>query len=143
MDSQAKYWTGVVFLMLGTAVIIGLFIEWRQWRTGRRLGNGRHFALRLVTGLLLLGILVMIFAGLVWLPQGDPIQVFLYWTLCLLLVFVVMVLALLDWRWVMERQVEQEWDITRQILQKYGPKPKRKQPAASGNGSGSEPGESN
>lgn len=136
MGSEAKYWIGVAMLVLGMATVVGMALEGWQWRAGRRLGNRRHLGLRLFNGLLLLSILGMIFVGVVWLPLQNPLHAFLYWTLCLLLVFALMVLALVDWRWVMERQVEQEWHITRQMLRQSLER-ERPQTSQGNHGSGS------
>ena len=67
-------------------------------RTGKGLLTRRHFAMRLASGLMAITVLSMMLIGHGWLSEYSPVLIASYWTVCLLLTALLVVLALLDLR---------------------------------------------
>ena len=87
MDTQGLYIVTFVIGAVAVGTVTGLVLEYTQWRAGRRIYPLRHWLLRLLGGLLLLIILGMIFVGVVIMDFQNPFHFSLYWSVCLLLVF--------------------------------------------------------
>lgn len=108
---------GGILAAVAVATVTGLAVEYRQWRAGRRIIDQRQMMLRLLGGLILLTILGMIFVGVLLVDWQNVVSFAVYWSVCLALVFGLMVLALADWRRVLERQLEREKELGRAFAQ--------------------------
>jgi len=108
---------GGVLAAVAVATVTGLAVEYWQWRAGRRIIDQRQMLLRLLGGLILLTILGMILVGVLLVDWQSVVSFAIYWSLCLALVFGLMVLALADWRRVLERQLEREKELGRAFAQ--------------------------
>ena len=115
MDTQGLYIVTFVIGALAVGTVTGLVLEYTQWRAGRRIYPLRHWLLRLLGGLLLLIILGMIFMGVVIMDFQNPFHFSLYWSVCLLLVFSLLVLGLVDLRQIAWYQLQKERELTEEI----------------------------
>ena len=102
---------------LAILVALLLVVEVRKYRAGRHLISGRRLALRLISGLLLIGLLAAIFVGLFLLKLADAgsrPQLFLaFWGGCLVGGFVLLFLMLADVREVEDRSLKRQHEIWR------------------------------
>jgi len=102
---------------LAILVALLLVVEVRKYRAGRHLISGRRLALRLISGLLLIGLLAAIFVGLFVLRLVDASsrpQLFLaFWGGCLVGGFVLLFLMLADVREVEDRSLKRQHEMWR------------------------------
>lgn len=109
----------LVLPALGLGLIILMLVEVRQYRAGRRLLSRRRFALRLLAGAVLIGILAAVFCGLFVLglaePGPRPVEFLAYWSGCVLLGVFLMVVMLADMKEVEARQTERQHQMWREI----------------------------
>jgi len=100
-----------------TLVALLLLVEIRKYRAGRHLISARRLALRLIAGVLLIGLLAAVFVGLFVLRLLDAAarpQLFLgFWSGCLAAAFLLLILMLADVREVEHRSLQRQHEIWR------------------------------
>ena len=121
MDTQGRYIVTFIIGAVAVGTVTGLVLEYTQWRAGRRIYPLRHWLLRLLGGLVLLTILGMIFVGVVIIDFQDPFYFSFYWGGCLLLVFGLLVLALVDLRQLAWYQLQKERELTEEMNRTWAP----------------------
>jgi len=108
----------IVLIILIAGVIALLVAEERRWRAGRLLLSRGRFVLRMMTGVMLLVLLAGMVAGYeVVLAEGfvkaRPLFFLSYWTTCIVLAFGLVVMALVELRYVAraarKRQESELW----------------------------------
>jgi uncharacterized protein YhhL (DUF1145 family) len=106
--------------VLVVAIITLLLVETRQYRAGRSLVTRRQYALRMVGGVLMLGLVVALFVGIYVLrltsPPPRPMALTVFVLACLVLLFGLMFMAVADARAVEKRQSEFEGRLWRDFL---------------------------
>lgn len=109
----------VALPILAIIVVILLLVEVRQYRMGRRLITRRRFVLRLVTGALMLALLSGVFVGLFLLrllnATGQPGLFFVYWSGCLAVAALLVLVMLADMQEVEGRSSDREQEIWRDM----------------------------
>ncbi len=131
---------GLSFLVV--IVVTLLLVEVRQYRAGRHLISRRRLALRLVAGVLLIGLCAAIFLGLLVLRLTDPARnptLFLgFWSGCLAAAAALVLVMLWDMREVgsrlRERQHEMWRDMARLVARSLSPGPADKGSGGGGEG---------
>jgi hypothetical protein len=123
---------------LGIAVIILMLVEIREWRSGRSVISSGQAVLRLAGGFLLLGLLTAIFLGLFILglrrPVGRPILFLAWWSGCLALAIVLLVISFADMRRVAQRRRERETELWRDFARVLAERIKRERGDGGGEG---------
>jgi hypothetical protein len=109
----------VVLPVIALLVIVLLLVEVRQYRAGRTLISRRRLVLRLVAGLLMIGLVAAIFVGLfllgLWEVGGRPGLFLAYWCGCLMISIALMWIMLADMREVGDRFSRRQHEIWRDM----------------------------
>ena len=109
----------VALPILAIIVVILLLVEVRQYRMRRHLITRRRFVLRLVTGALMLVLLSGVFVGLFVLRLSiateQPGLFFAYWSGCLAVAVILVLVMLADMQDVEGRSSEREHEIWRDM----------------------------
>jgi len=109
----------VALPILGLIVVILLLVEIRQYSAGRHLISRRRFALRLVTGLLILLLFAAVFVGLFVLrlrePYAHPTLFLGFWSGCLLVAVALVWVMLADMREVEDRFSQRQHELWRDM----------------------------
>jgi ABC-type tungstate transport system substrate-binding protein len=104
------------FLLVGVvALVIGMMLEVRNWRTGRRIISRKQQVIRLSTGVLLIILFGMMIAGGSVADTGNPFGFMLYWMGCFVVGCLAVVLMLLDLREVGETYRKQHKEILKRL----------------------------
>lgn len=107
----------IVLPMLAVVVFLLLLVEIRRFRSGRHLLSARRFALRIIAGLLMMGLLCAIFLGLFVFRLTSAISradLFLaYWFGCIAVAFVLMFVMVADMRAVEDGYARRQHEIWR------------------------------
>jgi hypothetical protein len=93
-----SYAGGVFLAILAVAVVTGALAHAASYRRGRLIITPLQFVLRMVTALLLLGIIAMIFGGWVATARNNPLPALLLFTGAITLALAVLVIAMVDLR---------------------------------------------
>lgn len=113
------YSVAVALPIFAIIVVILMLVEIRQYRMRRHLITRRRFVLRLVTGALMLALLSGVFVGLFVLrlssATGQPGLFFAYWSGCLAVAVILVLVMLADMREVEGRSSEREHEIWRDM----------------------------
>jgi len=113
------YSVAVAVPILAIIVVILMLVEVRQYRMRRHLINRRRFVLRMVTGALMLVLLSGVFVGLFVLrlsgAAGQPGLFFGYWSGCLAVAVILVLVMLADMQEVEGRSSEREHEIWREM----------------------------
>lgn len=117
------YAFAVVMLVVIFAVLTFLAVEVRKWTAGRRFISRRRFVLRVVSGIVLFGLLTAIFIGVLILrlqtPTGRPTLFLVYWFACLLVAVALMILALQELKQVKLRELQGEHELWREVARLF------------------------
>lgn len=117
------YVFAVVMLVVIFAVLTFLAVEVRKWTAGRRFISRRHFVLRVISGLVLLGLLTAIFIGVLILrlqsPAGRPALFLIYWITCLVVALALMILALQELKQVKLGELQGEHELWREVARLF------------------------
>lgn len=121
----------VVLLIVALGVAGYLVFEVRQSLAGRRFITRKRFALRLISGVLLLALLTAVALGIsifgLARPDARPLAFLIYWSSCMAAAFLLVVLVLLELKQIglskREKEVELWRDIARSIAENL---PKKK-----------------
>ena len=104
---------------LAIGVVLLLVVEIRRYRTGRHVVSARRFLLRLVAGLLLIGLLAAVFLGLFVFrlaEASERAQLFVvFWGGCVLTAVVLVFVMLADVREVEDRFTQRQHEIWREF----------------------------
>jgi hypothetical protein len=103
-EAESVHWGAVVPLLGALAVVVGwAVVECLRYFRGRHLIGGRQLAWRMVVAGLIVAVVMMIVWGSFhrW---GDPATELLYWSGCLALMLLVMLLTIKDWRMILREQ---------------------------------------
>lgn len=107
MDQQLSYPAVVFLLIAAVAICVGTVVQVRQYRRGDNIISRGQFIGRLVMSLLLLSIIGLIFFGSAY-RWPDALTELIFWSGLMVLGFVVVFLALHDFRLIdRERHVRQ------------------------------------
>ncbi|MCE5238892.1 hypothetical protein LLH23_10420 [bacterium] len=109
-----SYPVGVIFVCAAVAIAIGMVYQALSYARGRHLINGRQFAMRMVTGVLLLVTIGLVFYAAVR-PFTDPLLALGFWGLLTVLPLAVIVLAWLDLRQVARAQHQRQAELYRNL----------------------------
>ncbi|MGD9520099.1 MAG: hypothetical protein AB7W28_11365 [Armatimonadota bacterium] len=111
-----SYAAGVFLAIVGACVATLLAVQVEEYVHGRSLLTPRHLALRLVTGLLLLLVIVGVFIGVLW-PFHSALNELFYWFGLLLGACAVAFLAILDLRIVDRVKHQRRAELYRRIAE--------------------------
>lgn len=105
-------------ILLGALVAVGtvLALETVRKRRLSSLVSGSQFWIRVAAAIVLMVEIAMILAGTYLLPGTDPLLQILYWTGCLILAFLLIVLTILDVRGVLINYLIERRSILRGTL---------------------------
>jgi drug/metabolite transporter (DMT)-like permease len=124
-----SYPAGVLLMVAAVAIVIGAVLQVSQYVRGRHIITRGQLVLRLVTAVLLLGIIGMIFFGALF-HWPTPLSELAFWSALTLLAVLVILLAASDLRQLERQRHIEQAAIYRAIqdLQDRGPKPEPKEP---------------
>jgi hypothetical protein len=109
-----------ILAVLVVAIIVLLLVETRQYRSGRSLINRRQYVIRMIGGVLMLGLVVALFVGIyvfdLTSPPPRPLALTVFVIACLVLLFGLMFMAVADAKAVEKRQGEAEGRLWRDFL---------------------------
>jgi len=97
MGQQLSYPAGVLLLVAAVAVCVGAAVQVLQYRRGSQIISRAQLAGRLAMAVILVAIIGFIFFGVLH-DWTDPLTELLFWTGLMLLGFLVVFLALHDFR---------------------------------------------
>jgi len=98
------HWVTAAGLLGALVVVISwLGVEWYRFWRGRGVISGRQLALRTTLATLIAAVVGMIFWGS-YHPWQDPVAALTYWSGCLALLVLTILLALRDWRMLLREQ---------------------------------------
>ncbi|MEI6915209.1 MAG: hypothetical protein WCL39_08780 [Armatimonadota bacterium] len=80
----------------------------------------RQFGLRVLAAVLFLLLIGMIFAGTYWVVDSQPLIQLMYWTLCLALSILIVILAVLDVRGVLINYLVERRNMLKDSSQRSG-----------------------
>jgi hypothetical protein len=114
------YGAGLVLLAGGIVVAVLATLQVLQYRRGAQLISGSQLALRLLNGLIILAIIVAIFVGELKFSsaaqvRGRELFFGLYWSLLVVALLVVVILALVDYRLVLRTRHRARADLYLQM----------------------------
>ncbi len=98
------HWVTAAGLLGALVVVVSwLGVEWYRFWRGRGFISGRQLALRTVLATLIAAVVGMIFWGS-YHPWKDPVAALAYWSGCLALLVLTILLTLRDWRMLIREQ---------------------------------------
>ena len=113
------HWATVVFLMAAAVSVMSwLAVEIYRFARGRSVISGGHLALRAVNAALVLGVVIMIMYGAYYPWPGGrdgAARELLYWSTCLAVVVLVILLTWRDWKMLLKLRHLQSADLYRRM----------------------------
>ena len=115
------WWKLTGLLLAVLAVLLWLAVEVHRFFRGRSVISGVHLALRGLVAVLLMTVVGMMIWGAYypWTKEQAWHQLG-YWTVCLALVFVVMLLTMRDWRMVVRERHLKRAELYRKMDEELG-----------------------
>lgn len=115
-----------IVLLAATALVLRfIFSEIRLHRAGDSPLGLRRLRLRIIAGILLIGLFLAIIFGVVILkltaPDDRPLFFLIYWLACLLVSLAVMILAMIDMLQVSRLQHNHDRDLWKNLSQIFTP----------------------
>jgi uncharacterized membrane protein len=108
---------GIALPIFAFVVLLVLIGEVHRYKSGRHIISARRLGLRLVAGVLLLALIALVFVGLfvLHLREAAPRpQLFVtFWSTCLLIAVLLILVMLVDLREVGERYTQRQHEIWR------------------------------
>ena len=113
-----------MFMMVAAVSVLSwLAVEVYRFARGKSFISGGHLALRAVNAALVLGVVTMIMYGgyRTW-PGGrdGAVKELVYWSACLAVVVVILLLTMRDWRWLMKARHLKAADLYRKLDEQFG-----------------------
>ncbi|MBM3501092.1 MAG: hypothetical protein FJX74_20770 [Armatimonadetes bacterium] len=120
------WWNLTGLLLAALAVLVWLAVEVHRYFRGRSVLSGKQLLLRGIVALLLTGVVSMIIWGAYypWAAEQQWQQLG-FWTLALVLVFVIVVLTFRDWRMLIRERHLRRAELYRQMDAELGPPARR------------------
>ncbi len=125
------YAIAITLAILGTTLVVLLYLEIRNFRTGRTLITRRRLMLRVLAGMLLMSLIAAVFVGLFLLKlesaQGREALFLIYWCSCLGVAIALVWVMLADLQEVEDRFSQRQHEIWRDLAQFAADQVKTKQ----------------
>ncbi len=121
-DPALRRWWGnqhavAVFLMISFfAVATWLVVEIRWWQKGQHVISRHQFVVRLINGLVVLAVLSLVFVGRFLVNWDAPVSEVVYWAGILVMVALIMLLAIYDWRSVLEIREQKQKELYEDLV---------------------------
>ncbi len=114
------HWAGVMALLGALLVVLSwAAVECHRYFRGRHVIGGKQLAWRMVVALLLAAVVAMILWGSFYRWKSASSEL-LYWSGCLLLMLVVMLLTIKDWRTIIREQHLRRAQLYQQMQEELG-----------------------
>jgi len=108
---MGKYVLALFLMGSFVAIVTWMAVEVNAWRRGRQLLSRHQLTIRLVNGFLLLVVLGLIFAGRFLIRWPRTLSEIFYWLGIMVMVAIIAVVALHDWRAVLKVREEKQEQI--------------------------------
>ncbi|MFQ6132702.1 MAG: hypothetical protein ACE5R4_11740 [Armatimonadota bacterium] len=108
---MGEYVLGIFLMVSFVAILTWMAVEVNAWRRGRQILSPRQLRIRVINGSLLLAVLALIFAGRFLVEWRSALSEILYWLGIMVMVLVIALVAIIDWRAVLKVREEKSRQI--------------------------------
>ena len=115
------WWSLTGLLLAALAVLVWLAVEIHRYFRGRTVISGKQLVLRAVAAVLLMVVVALMVWGAYypWKAE-DALKQLGFWTLCLALTFLVIILTLRDWRLLIRERHLRRAELYRRMDEELG-----------------------